>query len=497
MFDVKQAALSLDHATTRSAAAAAMLRACAALGFDHYLVVNSNGECGDDCRIALDNLPEAFRLWCREKPSLLARFIRHAIQKVSPFYSEGQDVATSDTPLHAFICGAERHNLGFFLTAQQLTSPNAGTACIFLSCAMPVGRDRNVTTRYASWIACHAHDTILRINELAAGRAWDANSLTEAERTCLTLRAHGYDAGDIARIMGVSPRTITYYVDRSMRKLDARRPAEAVTKALLRREISTFDLGTCPWDRSTRFIRIAKTSRHSQDVTSIGVSTSAVRSARSLESLAVVIAEIVEQAGCSQFAVVSRARGRNAETDQVVLTNYTDEYQRAAVDAAEVRFNPMFGGGPYRPRPFVWERGQSRIPAEYSMPDGVWGLTAMVRSSNRISTLSLILQDGRAPNDYDNTGSFANQLVRTIHDTVSNIDSREPCPISLTAVEIECLYSLASGHGLKNAADILQCSTRMARYRMQKVVQKLGATSIAEGVACATELGLLPNGINC
>ena len=92
---------------------------------------------------------------------------------------------------------------------------------------------------FEDWYACvsdmlvaYAYFFHHGLSERDSGTRLSASPLTRRERECLTFVAEGYCSKEIARHLGLSPRTVDLHIARSMKRLGARNRIEAVSIAL-------------------------------------------------------------------------------------------------------------------------------------------------------------------------------------------------------------------------------------------------------------------------
>lgn len=105
-------------------------------------------------------------------------------------------------------------------------------AVLSIATDIPAGKDPGLKAAIAGQsllTVLHVHEAVQRLDEQAVA---PLPQLTSREKECLTWAAQGKTSWEIANILSVSERTITFHMVNATKKLNATNRRQAVVRAI-------------------------------------------------------------------------------------------------------------------------------------------------------------------------------------------------------------------------------------------------------------------------
>ncbi|MDE0839145.1 MAG: LuxR family transcriptional regulator [Kiritimatiellae bacterium] len=195
-------------------------------------------------------------------------------------------------------------------------------------------------------------------------------------------------------------------------------------------------------------------------------------------------------------------RGATTSMDpvQLIISNYPKDLQRRYDEMNAWTFDPVLDKALKTTEPFQWDElfetpRQKALLREYARYGMARGMTASYRGSE--SSVAILCFCGhRHVSDnaelWKRTKAALILLTATLQRTVHQLIKSRDCRLrrlqpnrALSETERRCVQLIAMGRTAEQTAVVLGVKTRTIGYYLDRVAEKLGATSRKEAVALA------------
>ena len=234
---VAELCCALEQVTTPTEAKAILRQAVDAFGADFFLFgLRSGTNIQPPQQLVVSTYPQR---WQRAYDSMGAvsfdPVLNKALQFKGPFRWDGLHATPKQLALRQ---ESERCGMTYGITTSD-RGPDAGLAILSFSGARPIATGDGEWPRAAAALSLLASTTHKAFARELHARFDPGEPLRDVEIRCLTLLAGGAVAHEAAQELGVSPRTVRYYLESVSTKLGVETHKEALAAAIARGLIDT------------------------------------------------------------------------------------------------------------------------------------------------------------------------------------------------------------------------------------------------------------------
>lgn len=194
-----------------------------ALGFEHFFyAVRLPLSLTEPYQFSLSGYPREWRLrydtlgYIRVDP-----IVQHAVRSMVPLCWD--EIDRSDPVVDGFLADAAAHGLVHGISA-PVCGRHGDLAVLSFARgdARPLSRDPGERHRLSArvhWFVTSLHEAVRRVILTQDGAPRVSAPLSERETDCLMWAADGKTSADIARLLGITERTVLFHIESAGRKL--------------------------------------------------------------------------------------------------------------------------------------------------------------------------------------------------------------------------------------------------------------------------------------